>query len=773
MSEPLNKAVFLSYAREDADAARRIAEALRGFGVEVWFDVNELRGGDSWDAKIRNQIRSCALFVPVISANSQAREEGYFRREWRMAVDRTHDMADHRAFIVPVLIDDTGESTASVPEQFLKAQWTRLPDGEPTPQFVEQVKRLLNAPRQPAAAKPLTQAPMTLPPATPAKSGFPAWAAVLLGVAVVALGAFVIFRPAAKPDVAPAAPAPAAAAKPAGPAVSEKSIAVLPFSNMSEDKEASAFFSDGIHEDILTNLALINELHVVSRTSVMEYRNTTKKIRQIGQELGVTYLLEGSVRRAGNKVRVTGQLINSRTDEHVWAKSYDRDLTDIFAIQAELAQEIAGALKTAITPQQKTIIAGRATNNVEAYNSYLKAREIILWSDVTRVTLPEIDQLLQSAVRLDPNFARAWVEISRVNFLVFQKASIGGDRSRITAGQAAIAEAVRIAPEDPAVITAQGRGAMATDDLAAARTYFERALQLAPGDAEVLVSFGRLAGDERHWAEAMGYYRRAQSLDPRNPIVIWNAYNALLNLRQWDQAAANARLLVELQPASFEAAQALAFVSFVARGDRQDVEALYARLTPAQQNDPKVIASKFNWYYHAIGDAQAYVDITDRQGTDKNFSDEDSAMQYAQALIVLGQRDRAVGLLRPMLVRIKARSASDPKNDTILTSLAYAQALAGDHGAAVATVNQVLAGLKPDTPVRKLFFNQANAAIIMAWIGEKDRAMDLLLPMMAMPSGVTNSVDSLRCDIDFSPLHGFPRWEAMLADPANKKPFSY
>ena len=782
MSEPVHRAVFLSYAREDAEAARRIAEALRGFGVEVWFDMNELRGGDSWDAKIRNQIRTCSLFIPVISAGTQAREEGYFRREWKLAVERTHDMADDRVFIVPVLIDDTRETSASVPEQFLKPQWTRLPGGEPTTQFVEQVKRLLQAPRTTAEpAKPLTRAPMVASAAPHAgapahKSGFPLWAAVLLGIAVVALGAFVLFRPAAKPEPVPAAPAPVAAAKPAEPAApvaSEKSIAVLPFTNMSEDKDASAFFSDGIQEDILTNLALINELHVVSRTSVMEYRNTTKKIRQIGQELGVTYLLEGSVRRAGNKVRVTGQLINSHTDEHVWAKSYDRDLTDIFAIQAELSQEIAAALKTAITPQQKTIIAGRATTNVEAYNNYLKARQIRLWSDVSRLTLPELDRLLQTAVQLDPNFVLAWVETAKVNFLAYRLPSVGGDRTRLAAAQAALAQAIRLAPDDPAVIHAQGGAAESTRDLIAARVFYERCLQLSPGNAEFVVTLGSLAADERHWAEAMGYFRRAQGLDPRNPVIIWSAYNALISLRQFEEAARNAQRLVELQPDSYEAIAALNIVPFLARGSRQEIETMFARLTPAQQLDPKIIASKFNWYYHCIGDAQAYVDLRDRQGTDNNFSDEDSAMQLAEALIVLGKRDRAITIVQPMLEQIKARSDADPDNVPILSSLSYAYALIGNHDAALAAVNRTLASMKPGDPVRRTFFLQANAAIVLGWIGEKDRAVDLFQPLMNMPSQVTNSVDGLRNDIDFSPLRGFPRWEALLADPANKKPFPY
>lgn len=200
--------MFLSYAREDAGAARRIAEALRGFGVEVWFDLSELRGGDQWDAKIRGQIKTCGLFLPIISAQTQARGEGYFRREWKVAVDRSHDMASGRAFIVPVVIDDTAETDAEVPEEFKKFQWTRLPNGEPTPEFVTLVKGLLEKPRKPAL-KPDAPKPPTLPPMLkqaararkaaaagsgdskpPGKRVIPGW--VWLGIAIVVLGLGVI-----------------------------------------------------------------------------------------------------------------------------------------------------------------------------------------------------------------------------------------------------------------------------------------------------------------------------------------------------------------------------------------------------------------------------------------------------------------------------------------------------------------------------------------------------------------------------------------------------
>ena len=776
MSESPPKAIFLSYAREDAEAARRIADALRAFGVEVWFDLSELRGGDVWDQKIRRQIKECALFMPVISSQSEQRGEGYFRLEWKLAVERTHLLAEDRPFLFPVVVDDTTETSASVPEQFLKSQWTRLPGGEPTPQFVEQVKRLLASPRKLAAgSRPaVTAAPAS--PAPVAKSGFPAWAAALLAVTVMVLGAFVVFRPAARPEPAPVTPpAPAVAARapePAAPIISEKSLAVLPFSNMSEEKD-SGFFTDGIQEDILTNLALIPELRVVSRTSVMQYRNTTKTIRQIASELGVTYVLEGSVRRAGNKVRVTGQLIRAGTDEHVWAKAFDREISYIFAIQAELATEIAGALKTAITPQQKTIIAGRATTSVDAYNDYLKAREIRLWSGVTRATRPDIDRLLQSAIQRDPNFVPAWLEIARVNFNSYGSGSLGGDRNQLLEGQTALAQAIRLAPADPAVILVQAVAASTDNDLVGARRFLEKALALAPGNVETIIAFGRLADQERLWAEAMGYHRRAQALDPRNPLVLWDSYNALLNLRQFAQAADIARQLLELQPNSFDAASALAQVPFLARGERQETEALFARLTPEQQADPKVIAVKFNWYYHNVGDAAAYVDLCNKQGTDTNFNDDDSTLQYAEALVLLGQRDRAVALVRPLLDKLKARVAGDPDNTNLLNSLAYTQALLGDHAATMATVGHTLSLLKPGDPVRKQAYLQANAAIVYAWIGEKDKAVDLVEPLMKIPTAAFNSAPAMRYDIDFSPLRGFQRWEAMLADPANSKAFAY
>ena len=288
MPDPASKAVFLSYASQDAEAATRICEALRAGGVEVWLDQSELVGGDAWDQKIRGQVASCTLFVPVVSAATQARREGYFRLEWKLADERTHLMAEGTPFLLPVVIDDTKDREALVPKSFLGVQWTRLPGGETTPAFVTRVQKLLGGPSAPTATA-APEVPTAAGFAPAARTGLPHWVGIALGVVVLALIGFLVMRPGAK-DAVPVAKS-VAEMKPSPVAVPvDKSIAVLPFENLSDDKDNTAFFSDGMHEDILTNLANIPQLRVVSRTSVMQYRDTKKPIPQIARELGVAYI---------------------------------------------------------------------------------------------------------------------------------------------------------------------------------------------------------------------------------------------------------------------------------------------------------------------------------------------------------------------------------------------------------------------------------------------------------------------------------------------------
>ena len=340
-------AVFLSYASQDAKAARRICDALRAAGIEVWFDQSELRGGDAWDRQIRKQIHDCALFIPLISARSQARLEGYFRREWKLAADRTHDMAEEKAFLVPVVIDDsirtTGQRSGQIPRRAVDA----AAGGETPPTFVARVSRLLSPElaraqtevRSPAAAVSHAAAAPRQPASSPTTSRQTQWVLTLIalvtviGVGYVVVDKFVLSkRPSggAQPSVSAgqsSAPAPSA--------IPEKSIAVLPFGDLSEKKDQE-YFSDGLAEELIDVLTKVPDLRVPARTSSFCVQGPGG--HDIGDNRrhtlrGRPTVLEGSVRQLGRACcAITAQLVRADTG---YPPLVDRPTTatrsDIFA----------------------------------------------------------------------------------------------------------------------------------------------------------------------------------------------------------------------------------------------------------------------------------------------------------------------------------------------------------------------------------------------------------------------------------------------------------
>jgi len=369
VTEP-SHAVFLSYASEDAEAAEKICDALRAAGIEVFLDQSELRGGDAWDQSIRKQIKTCELFIPIISQNSHARTEGYFRLEWKLAVDRSHLISADKAFLLPVVIDDTRDDEERVPERFREVQWTRVPGGVTPAAFVERVQRLL--PGEPAQGR----------------TGTPSAAA--------------------RVPAAPSTRKPVPASAPAAAAVPRVGICVLPFANMSGDQEQE-YFSDGITEDIITDLSKVSALAVVSRNSAFVYKGKHVDVTKVARELKVGHVLEGSVRKSGGRVRITAQLVDGSSNDHVWAERYDRDLNDIFALQAEISEAIVKALKLKLLPEEKKAIERRGTDNVEAYNLYLLARQSYVTGHAAdaRRTRTMI-RLCSRAIEIDPSYSRAW-----------------------------------------------------------------------------------------------------------------------------------------------------------------------------------------------------------------------------------------------------------------------------------------------------------------------------------------------------------------------------
>ncbi|HVN34036.1 MAG TPA: TIR domain-containing protein [Casimicrobiaceae bacterium] len=314
----MTQAVFLSYASEDAEPARRISETLRAAGLEVWFDQSELRGGDAWDASIRQRIKECALFVPIISRNTQARSEGYFRLEWKLAVDRSHLMADDQPFLLPVVIDETPDASARVPDRFRERQWSRLPAGENAEAFAERARRLLAS--DPAGSSAAPEAAVTRRASPPAhgRSRLLTWLVAGLGAVVVALSAFIALRaPIKEPAVvATTNSATEAVVVPAARKPEPNSVAVLPFTNLSDDKE-NEYFSDGISEELLSVLQQIPDLRVAARLSSFSFKGKNTTAQEIGEKLGVENLVEGSVRKSGKSVRITVRLTRAATGVQV------------------------------------------------------------------------------------------------------------------------------------------------------------------------------------------------------------------------------------------------------------------------------------------------------------------------------------------------------------------------------------------------------------------------------------------------------------------------
>ena len=782
-----SRAVFLSYASQDAVAARRICDSLRAAGLEVWFDQNELVGGDAWDQKIRGQIKACALFVPLISAETQARREGYFRLEWKLAAQRTHTIADGTPFLLPVVIDATRDAEALVPEEFRAVQWTRLASGEATPAFVARVKDLLN-PADAAVGARLDHAkedgPGRAAPLSAKRSSFVPIAAAL-AVVVLGLVAFIALRPAAKETPAASLPAkPVAETKatspaPVAPQVDAKSIAVLPFVNRSADKE-NEFFTDGIHEDILTNLAHIRELHVVSRTSVMDYRGTAKKIPQIARELNVAFILEGSVQRAGNKVRVTGQLIRAATDEHVWAENFDRDVSDIFAIQSELAQKIAAALQTTLSPAEQKLITNRPTQKTEAYDSYLKGRAVV----VGRIQGPNLqDQQVafERAVQLDPNFAEAWGELA----VVHGRFAFALERTpeRIAKADEAMAKALALQRDSPEILRLLARfAATAHSDFSRAVAALNQVLTAQPNDPLIWAELAGIEMDRLEIANALKAARKAVALDPASIGYGLQLVTVYSLARRWDEAIAEQRRLVGLRPGNLEYARRLAMLSFQSTGDSKPMEGFFAALTPRQANSPDLLLARKEWYF-LRGDIPAYLKLDrifpyhpDLLTLDGNAYMQPYAGVSAIAMMSAGDISGARLKLEDVLNQIRADTRRQPDAAPVWISLGLAEMILGHHEAALDATRRALKvsaandGLGRPRPIWEF-----NAAIVDAWIGDKNRAFDTLARLLQCPinniftQGVP-TVHGLRTSPLFKPLKDDPRWEALLNDPKNNAP---
>src|SRR5215469_7786683 len=299
----------------------------------------------------------------------------------------------------------------------------------------------------------------------------------------------------------------------------DKSIAVLPFQNLSDEKE-NAYFADGVQDDILTNLSKIGDLKVISRMSVMSFRGEgLRNAREIGKALGVATLLEGSVRRVGNRIRVSVQLINASNDEHLWAEDYDRDLTDVFAIQTDLAQKISSALQAKLSPNEKARLDHRPTQDPNAYLLYVQAHDYANKMDLFHDTSLKAEPLFEQAIKLDPNFALAFADLSMVESWLYHSSDpipARRDKARLNAD-----EALRLQPNLPEGHLALGFSYYYGDrDYNRALAEFDIAKRGLPNEAEAYMAIASIQRRQGKWAESNANFEKAATLDPKNTNIL-------------------------------------------------------------------------------------------------------------------------------------------------------------------------------------------------------------------------------------------------------------
>ena len=584
-----------------------------------------------------------------------------------------------------------------------------------------------------------------------------------LAGAVLVIGAVlaVIFWPKPEPT---AVPKPAATA-PTAPMIADKSIAVLPFTNMSDDKD-SGYFADGVHEDVLTHLAKIAALKVISRTSVMQYRDTKKTIGQIGRELGVAYVLEGSVRRMGNKVRITGQLIRAATDEHVWAQPYDGDLTDIFALQTELATKIANELQAVLTPQEKALIAVRPTANPEAYRLYLQARNLRITAAGSD-NAAAIQPLLERAVQLDPSFAQAWADLSRLHIFRYFNHQ-GGATAELAAAKAALDRVTALAPGSPEEHLALGEYYYyGFRDYAKASEQYVRLLALVPGHAGGHYALGLLARRQNRWHEALDHLRRAHEIDPRNNEIGFALAITYEVGRYFRETFAVVLEMQQVAPDDVVFAEARAELQDRVDGTHKAGPDWFALLPPETRHAPRVRLMEKDWAWRE-GDARRVVQLLEEGLPETEQGSSTTALELATALLLLGEKERARPMLEDNVKRLGATVAQDPSNPDAWALLGLSLVRLGREQEGMAAVNRAVS-LQPEAedhtngPARA-----AARAVGLAWAGQKDEALKEIARLVRTPFGIL--VEDLATSLEWTPLHGDPRFEAIVRDPANRAP---
>jgi TolB-like protein len=555
-------------------------------------------------------------------------------------------------------------------------------------------------------------------------------------------------------------------------ALVDKSVAVLPFENLSSDKE-NAFFADGVQDEILTDLAKIADLKVISRTSVMQYKSgVARNLRKIGEELGVAHVLEGSVQRAANKIRVNAQLIDARTDAHLWAQTYDRNLDDVFAIQSEIAKTIAEQLQAKLSPAEKNAIEQPPTSDLIAFDQYSRAKTLIL----TMILNPsekyflQAIELLSSAVARDPSFHAAFCQLVLVHDLLYID-----DRTpaQLAAAEAALQRATTLRPNSAETHLARGAHLYyAFRDYKGARSELEAARAGLPKDPRILQFTAFILGRQGKPEEGLRALEQAVALDPRNPEMLSELAIRYEFFRRYPEEKATLQRVLEITPDDIAVASSIAFVDLDWRADTAALHEFLGQLRSKRPSDVGDTAGL--WFLCALAerDWAAAEEALTALGDNLFWADTVTLRrQFGEGLLARAMHDEGRAQKAFAAARQEQEQVVQQQKNygPALCVLGLIDAALGNKEAALQEGRRAteLVPVEKDSVDGQALM--AYFALIAAWAGEKDLALQQLAT--AVPTygaGVATSYGILKLFPFWDPLRGDPRFEKIVASLAPK-----
>src|SRR5438874_3611605 len=561
-----------------------------------------------------------------------------------------------------------------------------------------------------------------------------------------------------------------------GESISQKSIAVLPFENLSEDK-ANAYFADGIQDEILTRLSKIADLKVISRTSTQHYKSAPENLPEIARQLGVAHILEGRVQKSGDAVRVNVQLIKAANDSHLWADTFDRKLTDIFSVESEVAKAIAEQLRAHLSGREEQEIAAKPTDNPEAYDAYLRGLAYTLKTAATPANALGAQKYLREAVRLDPKFALSWALLSYVDALGYITLSPQPTVALREEARQAAETALTLQPNLGEAVLAKGYyyyGCLKDYDTAV--RYFEQARQLLPNSNRIPESLAYVARRRGQWDRSESFFNEAERLDPLNVYLLTQHAGSYICLRRFAEALRKLDQVLDITPDDLDT---LVFKAAVAQaeGDLPRASALLAPLHPAAEDTTAL-------------ETQVYQAILERRPAPiiprlkEMVAQPDPALGYINGDLrfflgwaeeVAGDPAAAQETWRQARSELEPFLEEQPENFALIGDLALTNMGLGDKAAALALSERAIAAIPIEKDALEGPIPIEILARVAGQVGEPERAIAALQKLLSIPyegpwaSNVPLTPALLRLDPMFDPLRNDPRFEKIVASLAPKQ----